>query len=102
MPGVTQEELQDGGDEDVCVTRWRSRSSTIAARSTSRSRMLWAPSVSPHSAQPDPATWKSGIATMQTASSSSVPLVARRTAISRNRVRFVSITPLGIPVVPDV
>ena len=73
----------------------------MRARSTSRCTTLCAPSVNPHSAQPEPATWKSGIATMQTACSST-PHSSRTNSIMPNRLRCDSMTPFGMPVVPDV
>ena len=58
------------------------------------------PGYSPRIAQPPPPMWNSGIATRFTESGRKPPAVLSP-SIAVKRFLFVSITPLGRPVVPD-
>ena len=83
------------------MTRSRAISSRTASGTTSRTTIVRAPTAMPASAQLVPPTWNSGMATMFTASRVN-PKAAVAAALWAARLRWVSMAPLGDPVVPEV
>ena len=83
------------------MTPSRAISSRIASGTTSRTRIVRAPTAIPASAQLVPPTWKRGMATRLTVSRVK-PKAAAAAALWAARLRWVSIAPLGKPVVPEV
>ena len=73
----------------------------MAAGSTSRSTTLVQPKYSPTIAQPAPAMWNIGIMARFTLSALNRHCSAMPAA-GLKKLSFVSITPLGSPVVPEV
>ena len=69
------------------------------APSTSRVMMLGMPAWMPNCMYDEPPTWKSGIATMflSSCSNSNVPALI----VCASRLAWVSLMPLGLPVVPE-
>lgn len=83
------------------MTPSRAISSRMASGSTSRTTIVRARTAIPASAQLMPPTWNRGMATMLTVSRVK-PKAAAAAALWAVRLRWVSMAPLGKPVVPEV
>ena len=99
--GVARSSISTAGTTNISVMRSVSMSSSNLDGSTSRRITERPPRDMPHSAQPEPPMWNSGMATRLTVSAVMLKVwPASDTAVER--LALVSMTPLGSPVVPEV
>jgi len=87
------------GTTNACVMRCFAIICTISTGLISRTMTVVAPIAWPAVAHPPPPMWNSGIAAMFTVSGPK-PQIWRANGSSAKKLSFVSITPLGRPVVP--
>ena len=99
--GVASRNIRTAGTRNISVIPSGPRVRAGAAGSTSRRITERPPRDMAHSAHPDPPMWNSGIATRLTVSSPMVN-VSPASPMAVARFAFVSMTPLGSPVVPEV
>ena len=83
------------------MIRWRSMISSTAAGWNSRTRIEWAPFHMAVTAHPEPPMWNRGMVTRTTEVASRLHS-GDTGGMSVPRLRLVSMTPLGRPVVPEV
>src|SRR5206468_2390172 len=100
-PGAASRIWSTAGTNSALVTPCSAISFRISAGFTSRVMMFVAPLHSPTRPQPLPAMWNSGIATRFTLAPSN-DHVFDPTSIAERKLRWVSSTPFGSPVVPEV
>ena len=100
ISGFMHMNCSTAGTKNPCVTLFSSMTFAIATGSTSRTMTSSHPAVRPTHAHPPPPMWNSGIATRLTESGRK-PSRLLNPSIAVKRFLFVSITPLGRPVVPD-